>query len=99
MSRSTPLINQLRSKSMQLADETHRVALVVQYVGTRFHGWQRQAQDRTVQGDIEQALKDVIGHPITLVGAGRTDAGVHGAGQVAHFDAPKLIPAHRWASI
>jgi tRNA pseudouridine38-40 synthase len=73
--------------------------LVVQYVGTGFHGWQRQAQDRTVQGDIEQALQAVIGSPVSLTGAGRTDAGVHGAGQVAHFDAPQLIPAHRWASI
>jgi tRNA pseudouridine38-40 synthase len=99
MNRATSLITQLRAKGTSLSGQTQRVALVVQYVGTRFHGWQRQAQDRTVQGDIELALKAVLGYDVTLTGAGRTDAGVHGAGQVAHFDAPQLIPAHRWATI
>ncbi|MDB9528757.1 tRNA pseudouridine(38-40) synthase TruA [Oscillatoria sp. CS-180] len=80
-------------------DHFHRVALVVQYVGTRFHGWQRQPKERTVQGDIEQAIQSVLDKPITLCGAGRTDTGVHAAAQVAHFQAPTLIPAHRWAGI
>jgi tRNA pseudouridine38-40 synthase len=79
--------------------EYQRVALVIQYVGTRFHGWQRQARERTVQGEIEQAIATVLGHPVTLHGAGRTDAGVHAAAQVAHFDAPARIPAYRWRSI
>jgi len=77
----------------------HRVALVVQYQGTHFHGWQRQPRERTVQGDIEAAIQNVLGVPITLCGAGRTDTGVHAAAQVAHFDAPDIIPAFRWASI
>lgn len=77
----------------------HRVALVVQYVGTHFHGWQRQPRERTVQGDIEKAIQSVLGSAVTLCGAGRTDTGVHAAAQVAHFKAPTLIPAHRWASI
>lgn len=76
-----------------------RVALVVQYVGTHFHGWQRQPRERTVQGDIEAAIASVLGTPVTLCGAGRTDTGVHAAAQVAHFAAPTLIPAYRWASI
>ena len=76
-----------------------RVALVVQYQGTHFHGWQRQSCDRSVQGDIEQVLQSVLKQPVTLHGAGRTDTGVHAAGQVAHFVAPKLIPAYRWAAI
>lgn len=79
--------------------ETQRVALIIQYLGTCFHGWQRQAQHRTVQEDIETAIQAVLGRPVTLHGAGRTDAGVHAAAQVAHFDAPAHIPAHRWADI
>ena len=76
-----------------------RVALVIQYLGTRFHGWQWQPNHRTVQHEIELALQNVLGYPIRIHGAGRTDTGVHAAAQVAHFDAPTLVPAHRWASI
>ncbi len=79
--------------------QTQRVALVIQYLGTHFHGWQRQPRHRTVQQEIEQALQLVIGQSVTLHGAGRTDSGVHAAAQVAHFDAPAHIPAHRWANI
>lgn len=76
-----------------------RVALIVQYVGTHFHGWQWQARERTVQGEIEAAIASALGHPVSIHGAGRTDAGVHAAAQVAHFNAPVMIPAHRWADI
>ena len=77
-----------------------RVALVIQYKGTHFHGWQRQANaKRTVQSEIERAIASVLGKKSTLVGAGRTDAGVHAAAQVAHFAAPVVIPAERWATI
>lgn len=83
-----------------LSSQSHqRVALVIQYLGTDFHGWQRQARHRTVQEEIETALQRVLGHPVTLHGAGRTDAGVHAAAQVAHFDATGPIPAERWAAI
>jgi tRNA pseudouridine38-40 synthase len=82
-----------------LPSSTQRVALVIQYLGTHFHGWQRQLQHRTVQEEIETALERVVGHPVTLHGAGRTDAGVHAAAQVAHFDATGLIPAQRWSAI
>ena len=78
---------------------TQRVALVIQYLGTHFHGWQRQAQGRTVQEEIETVLSDVLNKSVTLHGAGRTDTGVHAAGQVAHFDATGPIPAERWAAI
>ncbi len=79
---------------------TQRVALIVQYKGTHFHGWQRQtSSQRTVQGEIEGAIASVIGRKSALVGAGRTDAGVHAAAQVAHFAAPSVIPAERWATI
>jgi tRNA pseudouridine38-40 synthase len=76
-----------------------RVALVIQYLGTHFHGWQRQPQQRTVQAEIETVLESVVGRRVVLHGAGRTDAGVHAAAQVAHFDAPAIVPPHRWADI
>lgn len=81
------------------SEQTQRVALVIQYLGTHFHGWQRQLKQRTVQEEIEQAIQSVLSIPVTLHGAGRTDAGVHAAAQVAHFDAPAHIPGYRWASI
>jgi tRNA pseudouridine38-40 synthase len=78
---------------------TYRVALVIQYLGTHFHGWQRQSCQRTVQEEIETAIATVLGYHVTLHGAGRTDAGVHAAAQIAHFDATGFIPAHKWATV
>ncbi len=72
---------------------------MLQYVGTGFHGWQSQPGQRTVQGVLEAAIAGVVGQPVTVTGAGRTDTGVHAAGQVAHFDAPVAIPPDRWAAI
>ena len=63
--------------------------MTIQYDGSDFHGWQMQAKGRTVQGDIEAALSVIyIGEKITLIGAGRTDTGVHALGQVAHISLP-----------
>lgn len=76
-----------------------RVALLLQYIGTHFHGWQSQPGQRTVQGVLQEAIAQVLGQPVTVVGAGRTDTGVHAAGQVAHFDAPETIPPERWTAI
>ncbi|HEY9644182.1 MAG TPA: tRNA pseudouridine(38-40) synthase TruA [Coleofasciculaceae cyanobacterium] len=83
----------------QFTEELQRVALVIQYLGTHFHGWQRQPHHRTVQEEIERAIQSVVEYPVALHGAGRTDSGVHAAAQVAHFESPARIPAHRWADI
>ncbi len=68
--------------------DTHTLQLVTQYDGGRFSGWQRQAAVRTVQGEIESVLTQIIGHHIVVSGAGRTDAGVHATGQVASIKVP-----------
>ena len=66
-----------------------RYKLVVEYDGTPFVGWQRQANGRSVQGEIERAAAVLAGGRVLVQGAGRTDAGVHATGQVAHLDLPK----------
>ncbi len=56
------------------------------YDGTAYCGWQIQAKDRTVQGELETALAKMHKHPVTTTASGRTDSGVHARGQVVHFD-------------
>jgi tRNA pseudouridine38-40 synthase len=63
-----------------------RYRATIAYDGTDFWGWQRQVARRTVQGELEAALSAISGNPAAVVGAGRTDIGVHATGQVAHFD-------------
>ncbi|MDR0540429.1 MAG: tRNA pseudouridine synthase A [Spirochaetaceae bacterium] len=80
------------------------IKLVIAYDGTDFSGWQRQgaetadrAAERTVQGELERALADMHKHCVKLTGAGRTDAGVHAAGQSANFFTDiERIPAERF---
>ena len=74
-----------------------RVAVGVQYDGSGFQGWQAQRPGvRTVQTVLEQALARVADQSVRLVCAGRTDAGVHGVGQVAHFDTTAVRSARSW---
>lgn len=81
------------------AKPPQRVALVIQYLGTHFYGWQRQPHHRSVQEEIETVLSSVEQRPVIIHGAGRTDTGVHAAAQIAHFNATGPIPAHRWAAV
>lgn len=59
--------------------------IIIQYDGTNYHGWQMQANGRTVQGELTRVLSILDHRPVTVYGAGRTDAGVHADAQVANF--------------
>jgi tRNA pseudouridine38-40 synthase len=70
-----------------------RFKLTIEYAGTRYSGWQIQKNARTIQGEIERALRESAGlKDFELYGSGRTDAGVHALRQVAHLDAPTTLP-------
>lgn len=70
-----------------------RLKLTLEYDGTDFHGWQVQPELRTVQGVVEEKLSLLLDEPVKIVGAGRTDAGVHARGQVAHCETRSTLTA------
>ncbi|MBO8230832.1 tRNA pseudouridine(38-40) synthase TruA [Prochlorococcus marinus str. MU1404] len=76
-----------------------RVALLVQYDGSRYSGWQKQKNANTVQEILEKALFKIANHVIRTFAAGRTDAGVHASGQVVHFDIDCVIPGYRYSDV
>lgn len=78
-----------------MAVAERNIQLVISYDGTDFHGWQTQHNLRTVQEEIEQIACRVMRHPVNLIASGRTDAGVHAAGQVANFKTTSPIPAQK----
>ena len=84
---------------MSLVDDgvksVQRMALLVQYDGTEYCGFQRQTSDPSIQATLEKALSQLAKKPIQIVGAGRNDAGVHAHGQVIHFDTDWGVPEER----
>ena len=71
------------------------IALVVEYDGTNYCGFQRQSSAPSVAAELETALETLCGHPVRLVAAGRTDAGVHATGQVVSFTTASEFPLRR----
>ncbi len=75
-----------------------KLALLVEYDGTGYHGFQRQAPERepTIQGMLERAVAQIGQQPRTVIGAGRTDSGVHASGQVAHVEVGERLQPGEW---
>ncbi len=73
-----------------------RVVLGIEYDGSRFSGWQRQSHGPSVQAALEEALSRVADHSVTVICAGRTDAGVHATHQIIHFDTDAPRPSRAW---
>lgn len=69
-----------------------RYKMIIQYDGSKFHGFQRQKNYNSVQETLELTLKEILKTDVVIKGAGRTDAGVHAVGQVVHFDSEQLVP-------
>ena len=87
------------SRVMHFLEENDRIriALGIEYNGSRFNGYQFQKHGtRTVQEELEKALSKVANEPIQLTCAGRTDAGVHATGQVVHFDTTAKRELKAW---
>lgn len=73
-----------------------RILLTVEYDGTAYAGWQRQANGLAVQQVLEEALSAACGHTVTVTGSSRTDAGVHALDQKVHFDTDSTIPPEKY---
>jgi tRNA pseudouridine38-40 synthase len=76
-----------------------RIALLVQYDGSCYSGWQRQKNANSVQEIIEKSLLKITHHGVKTFAAGRTDAGVHASGQVVHFDIDYVIPGKSYSDV
>ena len=76
-----------------------RIALIIQYDGSHYSGWQRQKNAISVQEILEKALLKISNHVVNTYAAGRTDAGVHASGQVVHFDIDCVIPCSRYSYV
>ena len=72
------------------------IKLKIAYDGTLFHGFQVQPNLRTVQGVLQQTVESIVGHPVSIIGSGRTDAGVHAKGQVVNFHTTSRVPLEKW---
>ena len=73
------------------------IKLTIEYDGKKFGGWQKQPTKLNIQGEIEQAIKDITGEVVELTASGRTDSGVHSLGQVANFKTNSHIEIEKMA--
>jgi tRNA pseudouridine38-40 synthase len=73
-----------------------KYALCVEYDGTPYCGWQKLSHAPSVQQEVEQALSKIANHPVEVVCAGRTDSGVHGVGQIIHFESNAIRDNKAW---
>ena len=76
-----------------------RVALLVQYDGSHYSGWQKQKNAITVQELLDRALLKITNRRVKTFAAGRTDAGVHASGQVVHFDVDCVVPGNSYSDV
>lgn len=83
---------------MRRSGSARRVALLIEYDGGDFVGWQAQANGRSVQCVLEATIREVFAEKVRVIGAGRTDSGVHATGQVAHLDLAHPIPIGKLAA-
>jgi tRNA pseudouridine38-40 synthase len=79
-----------------VTDQSRRVAAIVEYDGTEFAGWQSQEHSASIQDAVQTAISYVAGEPVVAICAGRTDSGVHAAGQVIHFDTTAVRTPRAW---
>lgn len=75
--------------------QVNRIKLTVAYDGTAYHGWQLQPNVLTIEGELNHALSALLGEKIAVIGASRTDSGVHALGNIAVFDTATPIPAEK----
>ena len=85
----------LEDGQMDKQEQKRRILLVVAYDGTNYHGWQLQPESITIEGVLNETLSSLFQEEIQVIGASRTDAGVHAYGNVAVFDTTARIPAEK----
>lgn len=81
--------------SKQTEKEKKRVRLTVAYDGTNYHGWQIQNNGITIESELNRCLTDLLREPVEVIGASRTDSGVHALGNIAVFDTTSRMPAEK----
>lgn len=87
-----PDINTDESKELP----TYTLAIAIEFLGTHYHGWQRQREVMGVQQALETAISTVANEPVEVIAAGRTDASVHASNMIAHFVTRAYRPTHNW---
>ena len=75
---------------------TYTLAIAIEFLGTHYHGWQRQREVLGVQEALETAIGKVANEPVEVIAAGRTDASVHASNMIAHFTTHAYRPTHNW---